>query len=604
MFQFSLPTLRYMRNEKLESLAAAGYLHMMDPVSIYAQSKNLANAEIEYKRELIEVEHPSRNPIIISRLAITLARILEAQDKLDEAEQLLVSLPRRTTNDPSFPRPDQIFSRGLETFEFDELNVISHDLAKIYQLQGKYQQAIQLCHQVLNNLKKKTSMDHPQYQSVLLLLANIYMSEEKFEEAEKAYYESFQHHKRLFGPFHPQTLIPLENVAIAKFHRRDYDGAEAIFAQIQARDKRVKNVRSTNNHISEHRLAMLLSQQGHYKAAEIKIKSTLQGVTDLLGPSSEYNPLRIECLSSLPTNFGRQSQWQSAEPIHRKLLDLCVRRLGKVHPATLKSLNDLLFSLQMQDKFAEAEQLTYSYLEGVNYEEINHVVSLRVFQLSALYFLNKSYGSIAQTLYELILTVKVNLLGSTDYSTLASRHDLLTILLDLDKPAEAETASRPIIQELEKANLHSEYVVEFSSILAAALEMQHKYVESADEYSKVPEKSITLYGGDDERVLSVRSNLAILLQVQGKLEDAVTMQRLVTAKFVANFGMDDERTLTSMTNLGASLAAQGQLAEAKAQLSMAIDGLDKLSDPDHPLRQRVVKKLAAVQERIVAGYSL
>jgi Flp pilus assembly protein TadD len=68
-------------------------------------------------------------------------------------------------------------------------------------------------------------------------------------------------------------------------------------------------------------------------------------------------PIYEEANPANPAIADKQGEYEDAEAMHRQTLQLTETVLGKDHPDTLTSMNNLAVSLRLQGKCAEAEAM-------------------------------------------------------------------------------------------------------------------------------------------------------------------------------------------------------------------------------------------------------
>ena len=88
-----------------------------------------------------------------------------------------------------------------------------NNLAKLYESQGKYAEAVPLCKRSLAIHEKVLGPDHPDTATSLNSLAKLYESQGKYAEAEPLLKRSLAIHETALGPDHPSTATILNNLA-------------------------------------------------------------------------------------------------------------------------------------------------------------------------------------------------------------------------------------------------------------------------------------------------------------------------------------------------------------------------------------------------------
>jgi tetratricopeptide (TPR) repeat protein len=94
--------------------------------------------------------------------------------------------------------------------------------------------------------------------------------------------------------------------------------------------------------------------QGRYNLSKQMIQHTLKGRTKALG---KEHPDTLASMNDLVVLLGRQGKYDAAEPLYRETLQLREKVLGKEHPNTLTSMNNLAVLLGRQGKYDAAEAM-------------------------------------------------------------------------------------------------------------------------------------------------------------------------------------------------------------------------------------------------------
>jgi tetratricopeptide (TPR) repeat protein len=103
-----------------------------------------------------------------------------------------------------------------------------------------------------------------------------------------------------------------------------------------------------------YRLGQCFQLQGKYAEAEAMHRQTLQLWEAVLG---KEHPDTLLSMNNLALSIYNQGKSAEAEAMHRQTLQLQEAVLGKEHPSTLGSMNNLASSLDNQGKSAEAEAM-------------------------------------------------------------------------------------------------------------------------------------------------------------------------------------------------------------------------------------------------------
>jgi tetratricopeptide (TPR) repeat protein len=272
-----------------------------------------------------------------------------------------------------------------------------------------------------------------------------------------------------------------------------------------------------------HNLGWCSLIRGKYAEAEAIYRQTLQLKETVLG---KEHPDTLGSMNNLASSLYSQGKYAEAEEIHRQTLQLRVTVRGKEDPDTLGSMNNLAMSLHRQGKYTEAEPI-----------------------------------------YRQTLQLKETVLGKDDPSTLASMNNLAELLREQGKYAEAEAMHRQTLQ-LKETVLGKEHPDTLASMnnLAESLHSQGKYAEAEAMHRQTLQLKETVPGKEHPDTLGSMNNLASSLYSQGKYAEAEEIHRQTLQLRVTVLGKEHPDTLASIINLAMSLHRQGKYAEAEGRL--------------------------------------
>lgn len=103
-----------------------------------------------------------------------------------------------------------------------------HNLVVQYASQGRYEVAVPLCKQALEDLEKTSGHDHPDVATMLNILALVYRDQNKYKEAATLLNDALSIRERTLGEFHPAVAATLNNLAVLYGKRGKYKDAEPL----------------------------------------------------------------------------------------------------------------------------------------------------------------------------------------------------------------------------------------------------------------------------------------------------------------------------------------------------------------------------------------
>ncbi|XP_063751925.1 kinesin light chain 2 isoform X1 [Eleginops maclovinus] len=203
-----------------------------------------------------------------------------------------------------------------------------HNLVIQYASQGRYEVAVPLCKQALEDLEKTSGHDHPDVATMLNILALVYRDQNKYKEAAHLLNDALAIREKTLGKDHPAVAATLNN------------------------------------------LAVLYGKRGKYKEAEPLCKRALEIREKVLG---KYHPDVAKQLNNLALLCQNQGKYNEVEYYYRRALEIYESKLGADDPNVAKTKNNLATCYLKQGKFKDAEALYKEILTRAHEKEFGSV---------------------------------------------------------------------------------------------------------------------------------------------------------------------------------------------------------------------------------------
>ncbi len=185
-----------------------------------------------------------------------------------------------------------------------------------------------------------------------------------------------------------------------------------------------------------HNVGIYFYNRGQYQEAEPLIQRALEIRERVLGPE---HPDTAQSLNSLALLYWHQGKDEQAEPLIQRALAIYERVLGPEHPDTASSLNNLAILYREQGKDEQAEPLYQRalaiYERVLGPEHPNTATSLN--NLAALYD-SQGKDEQAEPLYQRALAIMERVLGPEHPDTAQSLNNLAILYRDQGKYEQAE----------------------------------------------------------------------------------------------------------------------------------------------------------------------
>ncbi|XP_076441782.1 kinesin light chain-like isoform X13 [Babylonia areolata] len=209
-------------------------------------------------------------------------------------------------------QPNAMTSAASGGYEIPARLRTLHNLVIQYATQGRYEVAVPLCKQALEDLEKTSGHDHPDVATMLNILALVYRDQGKYKEAANLLNDALGIREKTLGADHPAVAATLNN------------------------------------------LAVLYGKRGKYKEAEPLCKRALEIREKVLGKD---HPDVAKQLNNLALLCQNQSKYEEVEKYYERALEIYKKRLGLDDSNVIKTQNNLASAYLKQGKYKQAEML-------------------------------------------------------------------------------------------------------------------------------------------------------------------------------------------------------------------------------------------------------
>jgi len=296
------------------------------------------------------------------------------------------------------------------------------------------------------------------------------------------------------------------------------------------------------------------------------------------------HPETLTSVNNLAGLYKAQGRLAEAEPLFKRALEARERVLGKEHPETLGSADNLAGLYEAQGRLAEAEPLYKRALDGSERmlgREHPHTLT-SVNNLAGLY---EAQGRLAEAepLYKRALEAQERVLGKEHPVTLLSVSNLALLYQDQGRLAEAELLYKRALEARGRVlgQEHPDTLLSANN-LAGLFQDQGRLAEAEPLFKRALEARERVLGKERPETLLGVNNLAALFQAQGRLAEAEPLYKRALEARERVLGREHPDTLTSINNLAALYQDQGRLAEAESLYKRALDGAERVLGKEHP----------------------
>ncbi|XP_028597757.2 kinesin light chain 3 [Podarcis muralis] len=200
-----------------------------------------------------------------------------------------------------------------------------HNLVIQYASQGRYEVAVPLCKQALEDLEKSSGHSHPDVATMLNILALVYRDQNKYKEATELLNDALDIREQTLGVEHPAVAATLNNLAVLYGKRGKYTEAEPLCKR--ALEIREKVLGTDHPDVAKqlNNLALLCQNQGKFEEVEQYYQRALCIYQTRLGPD---DPNVAKTKNNLASSYLKQGKYQQAEELYKEILSTHDQDLG------------------------------------------------------------------------------------------------------------------------------------------------------------------------------------------------------------------------------------------------------------------------------------
>lgn len=203
-----------------------------------------------------------------------------------------------------------------------------HNLVIQYAAQGRYEVAVPLCKQALEDLERTSGRGHPDVATMLNILALVYRDQNKYKEAAHLLNDALSIRESTLGRDHPAVAATLNNLAVLYGKRGKYKEAEPLCQRALEIREKVLGTNHPDVAKQLNNLALLCQNQGKYEAVERYYQRALAIYESQLGPD---NPNVARTKNNLASCYLKQGKYSEAETLYKEILTCAhVQEFGSV----------------------------------------------------------------------------------------------------------------------------------------------------------------------------------------------------------------------------------------------------------------------------------
>ncbi len=257
-------------------------------------------------------------------------------------------------------------------------------------------------------------------------------------------------------------------------------------------------------------------------------------------------------LMELVLTYNHQGEWDSAEPLIRRVAICRKDLLGERHPLYINTLASMSIIKKAQKQYEEAESLIQEAIRGYRAlpGERDRERSLPVqHNLGLLYAAQGRYEEAIQ-MYEKTLHEVEGLLDPGDHISVTLMANLADAQCKSGHQLQAQLTYERALKIMEEVwGVEHPETLRMMNDLGQVYEMQLRWEDAEALYVKLLEVQKKQWGEEHVKTLNAMGSLAHTYSGQGRYGDSMDLQHHVVKCMVDQFGLEDENTLRARCSL-------------------------------------------------------
>jgi eukaryotic-like serine/threonine-protein kinase len=300
-------------------------------------------------------------------------------------------------------------------------------VARVYELQTKWQPAEKLYQQAVDIQRRVLGPEHPDRLDALQNLGYLIARQDRFSEGEKLVRDAVDIERRVLGVENPATLRGMTFLGDVLGFQGRWMEVEEVAGQALAIEQRVLDRDDPRTQTTRNLLAGALDNDGKHLEAEKVLREALDIDRRVLGSN---NPVAAGRMGTLATVLTNEKQFSEAEKLFEEALQIYRRTVGRENGNTLATMNNLALLYWNEGRNQEAEkifsEMAESFRRTLGPEHLNTLIVMT--NLGLVYGSERRYDD-AEKLLSQTIALKSKALGEHHRVTADSFYALASVVL-------------------------------------------------------------------------------------------------------------------------------------------------------------------------------
>ncbi|KAF8533194.1 hypothetical protein BDD12DRAFT_947879 [Trichophaea hybrida] len=334
-------------------------------------------------------------------------------------------------------------------------------------------------------------------------------------------------------------------------------------------------------------------EKGDYSSALKWYQRALDGREKILGRD---HPDTLTTVNNMALVFDKQGEYIKALEWYQRVLDGREKILGRDHPHTLTTVSNMALVFGNQGEYIKALEWYQRALDG--WEKIlgrDHLDTLTTVSNMALVFGNQGEYIKALEWYQRALDGWEKILGRDHPHTLTTVSNMAGVFGDQGEYIKALEWYQRALDGWEKIlGRDHPHTLTTVSNMAGVFDNQGEYIKALEWYQRALDGREKILGRDYPHTLTTVNDMAGVFGNQGEYIKALEWYQRALDGWEKILGRDHPHTLTTVNNMAGVFGNQGEYIKALEWYQRALDGWEKILGRDHPHTLTTVNNMALV----------
>jgi tetratricopeptide (TPR) repeat protein/DNA-binding XRE family transcriptional regulator len=312
--------------------------------------------------------------------------------------------------------------------------------------------------------------------------------------------------------------------------------------------------------------------------------------------SQEDSLVLASLLNKTAIYLFERAQYEQAEPLSQRVLQIREQMLGSEHPDVASALDELAILYAAQDKYEQAE-LLYQRALRISEQTLGSEhpgVASTLNNLAELYRRQGKYEQ-AEPLYQRALQIWEQTLGLEHPDIAALLNELAILYTEQGKYEQAETLHQQALQIWEQSLGMEHFYIAYSlSGLAAIYQEQGKYEQAESFYQRALHLWEQALGSEHPSIASFLNGLANLYREQGKYTESEPLYQRALRIRKHYLGSRHPDTAEVLHDFAALQYTLGNVSEAESLYQHALGIREQSLGPQHPKTMETRRRYATL----------